>query len=100
MFYADFILKACDSGAQLSSYASFISKGDVALCILLTTYTTIVPVDSFAMSKSILQVVLVAVTLGLLNTYAKPVVSVIQPVMPFVAMICTSLYIGIPLAIN
>ena len=45
--------------------------------------------------------VLLPVTLGLLlNTYAKPVVNVIQPVMPFVAMVCTSLCIGSPLAIN
>ncbi|CAK8541520.1 unnamed protein product [Lathyrus sativus] len=118
MFYAGFVLMACVSGAQLSSYASFISKGDVALCIVLTSYTTIasviltplltglligsvVPVDAVAMSKSILQVVLAPVTLGLLlNTYAKPVVSLLRPVMPFVAMICTSLCIGSPLAIN
>ncbi|CAL5191905.1 unnamed protein product [Lathyrus oleraceus] len=118
MFYAGFVLMACVSGAQLSSYASFISKGDVALCIVLTSYTTIasviltplltglligsvVPVDAVAMSKSILQVVLAPVTLGLLlNTYAKPVVSILRPVMPFVAMICTSLCIGSPLAIN
>lgn len=47
------------------------------------------------------QVVLVPVTLGLLlNTYAKPVVSILQPVMPVVAMVCTSLCIGSPLAIN
>lgn len=47
------------------------------------------------------QVVLVPITLGLvLNTYAKPVVSVLEPVMPIVAMICTSLCIGSPLAIN
>ncbi|KAE9592146.1 putative Bile acid:sodium symporter/arsenical resistance protein Acr3 [Lupinus albus] len=112
MFYGGFILMACVSGAQLSSYASFLGKGDVALSILLTSSTTIasvivtplltglmigsvVPVDAVAMSKSILQVVLVPVTLGLLlNTYAKPVVSVLQPVMPFVAMICTSICIG------
>ncbi|KAG5002241.1 probable sodium/metabolite cotransporter BASS3, chloroplastic [Glycine soja] len=118
MFYAGFVLTACVSGAQLSSYANFLSKGDVALGILLTSYTTIasvivtplltglligsvVPVDAVAMSKSILQVVLVPVTLGLLlNTYAKSVVSVLQPVMPFVAMICTSLCIGSPLALN
>ena len=36
----------------------------------------------------------------MLNTYAKPVVAVLRPVMPFVAMICTSLCIGSPLAIN
>ncbi|XVF81292.1 hypothetical protein PTKIN_Ptkin15bG0143800 [Pterospermum kingtungense] len=118
IFYAGFILTSCVAGAQLSSYASFLSKGDVAVSILLTSFTTIasvlvtplltglligsvVPVDAIAMSKSILQVVLVPVTLGLLlNTYAKPVVAILRPVMPFVAMICTSLCIGSPLALN
>ncbi|XP_050366497.1 probable sodium/metabolite cotransporter BASS3, chloroplastic [Argentina anserina] len=118
MFYAGFVLTACVAGAQLSSYASFLSKGDVALSILLTSSSTIasvivtplltglligsvVPVDAVAMATSILQVVLVPVTLGLaLNTYAKPVVAILRPVMPFVAMICTSLCIGSPLAIN
>ncbi|KAL6634389.1 hypothetical protein ACP70R_027060 [Stipagrostis hirtigluma subsp. patula] len=117
-FFAGFVLTCCVSGAQLSSYASFLSKGDVALSILLTSCSTIssvvitpvltglligsvVPVDGIAMAKSILQVVLVPVTLGLLlNTYAKGLVSVIQPVMPFVGMVCTSLCIGSPLAIN
>lgn len=73
MFYAGFVLSACVAGAQLSSYASFLSKGDVALSILLTSSTTIasvivtplltglligsvVPVDAVAMAKSILQV--------------------------------------------
>ena len=74
LFYAGFVLTACVAGAELSSYASFLSKGDVALTILLTSSTTIasvlvtplltglligsvVPVDAVAMSKSILQVV-------------------------------------------
>ena len=74
LYYAGFVLTACVGGAQLSSYASFLSKGDVALSILLTSSTTIasvlvtplltglligsvVPVDAVAMSKSILQVV-------------------------------------------
>ncbi|KAK4799624.1 hypothetical protein SAY86_024989 [Trapa natans] len=118
LFYAGFVLTSCVAGAQLSSYGSFLSKGDVALSILLTSCTTIasvlitplltglligsvVPVDAVAMSKSIMQVVLVPVTLGLvLNTYAKPVVSVLQPMMPFVAMVCTAMCIGSPLAIN
>ncbi|KAL8516543.1 hypothetical protein ACS0TY_014982 [Phlomoides rotata] len=118
MFYAGFVLTSCVAGAQLSSYASFLSNGDVALSILLTSLSTIasvlvtplltglligsvVPVDAVAMSKSILQVVLSPIALGLvLNTYAKPVVSVLQPVMPFIAMVCTSLCIGSPLAIN
>ncbi|KAL0436684.1 UNVERIFIED_CONTAM: putative sodium/metabolite cotransporter BASS3, chloroplastic [Sesamum radiatum] len=118
MFYAGFVLTSCVAGAQLSSYGSFLSKGDVALSILLTSSSTIasvlvtplltglligsvVPVDAVAMSKSILQVVLAPIALGLvLNSYAKPVVSILQPVMPFVAMVCTSLCIGSPLAIN
>ncbi|XP_057965447.1 probable sodium/metabolite cotransporter BASS3, chloroplastic [Malania oleifera] len=118
MFSAGFILMSCVSMAQLSTYASFLGKGDVALSILLASATTVasvivtplltglligsvVPVDPVAMSKSILQVVFVPVTLGaVLNTCAKPVVAVLQPVMPFVAMVCTSLCIGSPLAIN
>ncbi|GKA70887.1 probable sodium/metabolite cotransporter BASS3, chloroplastic [Tanacetum coccineum] len=118
MYYAGFVLMSCVAGAQLSSYASFLSNGDVALSILLTSTSTIasvlvtplltglligsvVPVDAIAMSKSILQVVLLPVTLGLaLNTYAKPVASFLQPAMPFVAMFCTSICIGSPLAIN
>ncbi|CAM8933510.1 unnamed protein product [Rhodiola kirilowii] len=117
-FMTQYVLKPALGGAQLSCYASFLSKGDVALSVLLTSSTTlasvlvtplltglligsVVPVDAIAMSKSILQVVLVPVSLGLLlNTYAKPVAAVIQPLMPFVAMICTSMCIGSPLAIN
>lgn len=72
-FYAGFVLMSCVAGAQLSSYASFLSKSDVAFSILLTSSSTIasvlvtplltglligsvVPVDAIAMSKSILQV--------------------------------------------
>ncbi|CAN6461610.1 unnamed protein product [Victoria cruziana] len=77
---AGFILTACVGGAQLSSYANYLGKGDVALSILLTTGLltgSVVPVDAIAMSKSILQLVI-----------------------PFLAMFCTSLRIGSPLAIN
>ncbi|KAL6339406.1 hypothetical protein AAG906_032938 [Vitis piasezkii] len=38
--------------------------------------------------------------LVLLSTHAKPVVNLLRPVMPLVAMVCTSLCIGSPLAIN
>lgn len=118
IFAAGFILTACVAGAQLSTYASYLSKGDVALSIVLTSLTTIssviitpvltglligsvVPVDAIAMSKSILQVVLIPVAMGLaLNTYAKPFVNVIRPFMPLLAMVCTSLCIGSPLALN
>ncbi|CAI9763114.1 unnamed protein product [Fraxinus pennsylvanica] len=73
MFYASFVLMSCVARAQLSSYASFLSKGDVALSLLLTNSTTIasvlvtplltglflgsvVSIDATAMSKSIFQV--------------------------------------------
>ncbi|KAJ0796141.1 putative Bile acid:sodium symporter/arsenical resistance protein Acr3 [Helianthus annuus] len=95
MFYAGFVLMACVSSAQLSSYASFLSKGDVALSILLTSSSTIasvlftplltglligsvVPVDAIAMSKSILQV-LIKLTPGdcyKLGSKFKPVQSI------------------------
>lgn len=117
-FASGFILTACVAGAQLSSYASYLSDGDVALSIVLTSLSTItsaivtplltwlligsvVPVDGMAMAKSILQIVLCPVMLGLvLNTYAKPAVDVIRPLMPVMAMVCTSMCIGSPLALN
>lgn len=117
-FASGFILMACVAGAQLSSYASYLSDGDVALSIVLTSLSTItsaivtplltwlligsvVPVDGVAMAKSILQIVLCPVMLGLaLNTYAKPAVDVVRPVMPVMAMVCTSMCIGSPLALN
>lgn len=72
-FSAGLVLTSCVAGAQLSSYAAFLSEGDVALSIILTSLTTItsvvitplltklligsvVPVDVVAMGKSILQV--------------------------------------------
>ena len=74
LFSSGLILTSCVAGAQLSSYAAFLSEGDVALSIILTSLTTItsviitplltklligsvVPVDVIAMSKSILQVI-------------------------------------------
>ncbi|KAK8959699.1 hypothetical protein KSP40_PGU000486 [Platanthera guangdongensis] len=48
-----------------------------------------------------IQVVLVPVTaILLLNTYAKPVVNAVQPIISFVAMFYDSLCIGSPLDIN
>jgi BASS family bile acid:Na+ symporter len=74
LFSSGLILTSCVAGAQLSSYAAFLSEGDVALSIILTSLTTItsviitplltklligsvVPVDVIAMGKSILQVI-------------------------------------------
>lgn len=118
LFSSGLILTSCVAGAQLSSYAAFLSEGDIALSIILTSLTTItsvvitplltklligsvVPVDVIAMGKSILQVVILPIVLGLsLNTYAKSFVNKIRPVMPLMAMVCTSLCIGSPLSMN
>jgi len=117
-FAAGLILTSCVAGAQLSSYAAFLSEGDTALAIILTSITTItsvlvtplltrlfigsvVPVDVIAMGHSILQVVIFPIMLGLaLNTYAKAFVNKARQFMPLVAMVCTSLCIGSPLALN
>ncbi|CAM6102469.1 unnamed protein product [Calypogeia fissa] len=117
-FAPGLILTACVAGAQLSSYAAFLSEGDVALSIVLTSLTTIssvavtpvltrfligsvVPVDITAMATSILQVVIAPVFLGLaLNTFAKSAVDKVRSFLPLVAMACTSLCIGSPLALN
>jgi BASS family bile acid:Na+ symporter len=117
-FSSGLILTSCVAGAQLSSYAAFLSEGDVALSIILTSLTTVtsviitplltklligsvVPVDIIAMGKSILQVVILPIVLGLsLNTYAKGFVDKIRTFMPLMAMVCTSLCIGSPLALN
>ncbi|KAH7297769.1 hypothetical protein KP509_25G011800 [Ceratopteris richardii] len=117
-FASGFLLTASVAGAQLASYASYLSGGDIALSIILTSLSTVssvvitplltwlligsvVPVNGIAIAKSILQIVLCPVMFGLiLNTYAKRVVDVIRPIMPLTAMICTSMCIGSPLAFN
>ena len=117
-FSAGFLLVACVAGAQLSSYASFLADADVALSIVVTSLSTFasvaltpplsalllgaaLPVDMLAMAKSILQVVVLPVSLGLiLNTYARPLVDRIRPLLPLMAMVCTSLCIGSPLALS
>lgn len=48
-----------------------------------------------------MQVVILPIMLGLgLNTYAKSFVDKIRQFMPLMAMVCTSLCIGSPLALN
>lgn len=48
-----------------------------------------------------MQVVIVPVFVGLaLNTYAKSAVDKVRSFMPLVAMVCTALCIGSPLALN
>lgn len=81
-FAPGLILTSCVAGAQLSSYAAFLSEGDVALSIVLTSLTTIssvaitplltsifigsaVPVDLIAMAKSILQVLFSRIVLAI-----------------------------------
>jgi hypothetical protein len=72
---AGLVLVACLNGAQASNLCTFIGQGDLALSVMMTTMTTIgamvmtplvgkivlgtvVPVNSWAISKSTVQVVL------------------------------------------
>eukprot|EP00899_Mesostigma_viride_P006956 jgi/Mesvir1/16261/Mv08507-RA.1 len=112
------ILTSCVAGAQLSSYAAFLSHGDVALAIVLTALTTVfsivctpvlaklcigslIPVNMGAMALSILKVVVLPISIGLLlNKFAKPLLDRVEVLLPVVAMVATSLCIGSPLARN
>ncbi|XP_020586933.1 probable sodium/metabolite cotransporter BASS3, chloroplastic [Phalaenopsis equestris] len=76
----------CDLGARYHKISITPEDYDKA--------TSMSPCEAFA-------VVLIPVTAGLiLNTYAKSVVNIIRPIMSFLAMFCTALCIGSPLAIN
>jgi len=65
----------------------------VVLCLILSVL--IFP------DTLLVQVVIAPIMLGLaLNTYAKGFVNKVRQFMPLVAMVCTSLCIGSPLALN
>ena len=81
---AGLVLVSCINGAQASNLCTYIGQGDLALSVLMTTMTTIgaivmtptvgklllgkvVPVDSVAIAKSTVQVVLAPIILGMVS---------------------------------
>ncbi|CAK8539418.1 unnamed protein product [Lathyrus sativus] len=116
---AGIVLLACVSGAQLSSYATFLSDPQMApLSIVMTSLSTIsavfvtplllllligkkLPIDVKGMVFSITQVVLVPITLGLLlNRFFPRICNAIRPFLPPLSVLIAALSAGAPLALN
>ena len=83
---AGLVLVSCINGAQASNLCTYIGQGDLALSVLMTTMTTmgaivmtptvgklllgkVVPVDSLAIAKSTVQVVLAPIILGMVREH-------------------------------
>ncbi|KAK6945019.1 Bile acid:sodium symporter/arsenical resistance protein Acr3 [Dillenia turbinata] len=109
------ILVSCCPGGQASNVATYISKGNVALSVLMTTCSTIgaivmtplltkllagqlVPVDAAGLAISTFQVVLVPTIVGVLsNEFFPRFTSKIIPVMPLIGVLLTTLLCASPI---
>lgn len=111
------ILVSCCPGGQASNVATYISKGNVALSVLMTTCSTIgaivmtplltkllagqlVPVDAAGLAISTFQVVLVPTVIGVLsNEFFPKFTSKIVTVTPLVGVILTTLLCASPIGL-
>lgn len=109
------ILVSCCPGGQASNVATYISKGNVALSVLMTTCSTIgaiimtplltkllagqlVPVDAAGLAISTFQVVLVPTIVGVLaNEFFPKFTSKIITVTPLIGVILTTLLCASPI---
>ncbi|XP_076904084.1 sodium/pyruvate cotransporter BASS2, chloroplastic-like [Bidens hawaiensis] len=109
------ILVSCCPGGQASNVATYISKGNVALSVLMTTCSTIgaiimtplltkvlagqlVPVDAAGLAISTFQVVLVPTILGvLMNEFFPKFTSKIITVTPLIGVVLTTLLCASPI---
>lgn len=109
------ILVSCCPGGQASNVATYISKGNVALSVLMTTCSTIgaiimtplltkllagqlVPVDAAGLAISTFQVVLVPTIIGVLsNEFFPKFTSKIVSVTPLIGVILTTLLCASPI---
>ncbi|XP_057968710.1 sodium/pyruvate cotransporter BASS2, chloroplastic isoform X2 [Malania oleifera] len=109
------ILVSCCPGGQASNVATYISKGNVALSVLMTTCSTVgaivmtplltkllagqlVPVDAAGLAISTFQVVLVPTVVGvLLNELFPKFTSKIVTVTPLIGVILTTLLCASPI---
>ncbi|CAJ1944386.1 unnamed protein product [Sphenostylis stenocarpa] len=111
------ILVSCCPGGQASNVATFISKGNVALSVLMTTCSTIgaiimmplltkllagqlVPVDAVGLAVSTFQVVLLPTVVGVLaNEFFPKLTSKIVTVSPLIGVILTTLLCASPIGL-
>ncbi|XP_043699341.1 sodium/pyruvate cotransporter BASS2, chloroplastic-like [Telopea speciosissima] len=109
------ILVSCCPGGQASNVATYISKGNVALSVLMTTCSTIgaivmtplltkllagqlVPVDAAGLAISTFQVVLVPTIVGVLsNEFFPKFTARIITVTPLIGVILTTLLCASPI---
>ncbi|XP_010249921.1 PREDICTED: sodium/pyruvate cotransporter BASS2, chloroplastic-like isoform X2 [Nelumbo nucifera] len=109
------ILVSCCPGGQASNVATYISKGNVALSVLMTTCSTIgaivmtplltkllagqlVPVDAAGLALSTFQVVLVPTVIGVLsNEFFPKFTEKIVTVTPLIGVILTTLLCASPI---
>ncbi|XP_010254250.1 PREDICTED: sodium/pyruvate cotransporter BASS2, chloroplastic-like isoform X3 [Nelumbo nucifera] len=109
------ILVSCCPGGQASNVATYISKGNVALSVLMTTCSTIgaivmtplltkllagqlVPVDAAGLALSTFQVVLVPTVVGVLsNEFFPKFTARIITVTPLIGVILTTLLCASPI---
>ncbi|XP_059638058.1 sodium/pyruvate cotransporter BASS2, chloroplastic [Cornus florida] len=109
------ILVSCCPGGQASNVATYISKGNVALSVLMTTCSTIgaiimtplltkllagqlVPVDAAGLAISTFQVVLVPTIIGVLtNEFFPKFTSKIVTITPLIGVILTTLLCASPI---
>ncbi|XP_042492224.1 sodium/pyruvate cotransporter BASS2, chloroplastic [Macadamia integrifolia] len=109
------ILVSCCPGGQASNVATYISKGNVALSVLMTTCSTIgaivmtplltkllagqlVPVDAAGLAISTFQVVLVPTIIGVLsNEFFPKFTARIVTVTPLIGVVLTTLLCASPI---
>ncbi|KAG2590445.1 hypothetical protein PVAP13_5NG403500 [Panicum virgatum] len=109
------ILVSCCPGGQASNVATYISKGNVALSVLMTTCSTIgaiimtplltkllagqlVPVDAAGLAISTFQVVLLPTVLGVLaHEYFPKFTDRIISVTPLIGVLLTTLLCASPI---
>ncbi|KAE8661800.1 putative sodium/metabolite cotransporter BASS5 [Hibiscus syriacus] len=113
------MLVSCVSGAQLSTYATFLTDPPLApLSIVMTSLSTAtavfvtpmlsllligkrLPVDVVGMVSSILQIVIAPITAGLLLNRSFPrLCNAMRPFLPPLSVLDTACCVGAPLAIN
>ncbi|XP_029129492.1 sodium/pyruvate cotransporter BASS2, chloroplastic isoform X2 [Cajanus cajan] len=111
------ILLSCCPGGQASNVATFLSKGNVALSVLLTTCSTIgaiimtplltkllagqlVPVDAVGLALSTFQVVFVPTIVGVLaNEFFPKFTTKIITVTPLIGVILSTLLCAISIGL-
>ncbi|MFB0835909.1 bile acid:sodium symporter family protein [Arthrobacter halodurans] len=102
---AGVILVGCAPGGTASNVVTYLARGDVALSVTMTSVSTLIapvltplltlwlagqymPVDAGSMARSIVQIVLVPVVLGLAARYLIPsVVNRVLPALPWVSVL-------------